>query len=395
MKRAEDVVFLAARRLPQGRYGGSLAGLGAVSLGLTVVEALAADPALPRPGCLVWGMARNHTQGMNPARTLALKAGLPLDTPAFTINMACGSSLQALILAAQLLQTGGPPILLGGSEAMSDTPHLVPGLRWGFRMGHRHLPDVMHQDGLRCPVTGLLMGETIERLVAKRGINRLEADAWAAESHRRASQADFQAECLVHPKLDHDEAVRPGVSVGDLARLAPVFDPAGQITAGNASAMSDGAAALLMARRDQAGDSAPLARILGWSEVGVDPMDMGEAPVPAVRRLLEAHGMTVADIDLWELNEAFSAQLLVCQRQLSIPEDRLNLAGGGVALGHPIGATGARIVCTLIHQLRLRGGGLGVATLGIGGGLGLAVLIEVESRQSNPIPKPARPHLRR
>ncbi len=379
MKHPLDIVILAARRLPQGRYGGSLADLGAVSLGLTVVEGLIKDPALPRPGSLIWGMARNHTQGMNPARTLALKAGLPHDTPAFTINMACGSSLQALILAAQRLAGDPAPILVGGSEAMSDTPHLVPGLRWGFRMGHRQVPDVMHQDGLRCPVTGLLMGETIERLVAKRGVTRIEADDWAADSHHRAARADFRAECLVHPKLDHDEAIRPEVSVAALSQLAPVFDPMGQVTAGNASAMSDGAAALLLSRRDQPGDASPLARILGWSEAGVDPLDMGEAPVPAVRRLLAAHGLTVADIDLWELNEAFSAQLLVCQRQLSIPPDRLNVSGGGVALGHPIGASGARIVCTLVHQLRQRGGGLGVATLGIGGGLGLAVLIEVEA----------------
>jgi acetyl-CoA C-acetyltransferase len=380
MKRPQDVVILAARRLPQGRYGGSLAGLGAVSLGLTAVEGLAGDPALPRPGSLLWGMARSHTQGMNPARTLALKAGLPHDTPAFTLNMACGSSLQALILAAQRLTGGSTPILVGGSEAMSDTPHLVPGLRWGFRMGHRQIPDVMHQDGLRCPVTGLLMGETIERLALKRGIARLEADAWAAEGHHRAAAADFRSEYLLHPKLDHDEAIRPEISAEALARLAPVFDPLGQVTAGNASALSDGAASLLLSRRDQAGEAAPLARILGWSEAGVDPIDMGEAPVPAVQRLLAANGMTVADIDLWELNEAFSAQLLVCQRQLLIPPERLNVAGGGVALGHPIGATGARIVCTLVHQLRQRGGGLGVATLGIGGGLGLAVLIEVESR---------------
>lgn len=377
MKHSDDVVVLAAHRLPQGRYGGSLAGLGAVNLGLAVVDAMAADLALPRPGSLLWGMARNHTQGMNPARTLALKAGLPLDTPAFTINMACGSSLQALILAAQRVPGESAPILIGGSEAMSDTPHLVPGLRWGFRMGHRQLPDVMHLDGLRCPVTGLLMGETIEQLVAKRGITRLEADAWAVESHQRASRADFQAECLPHPKLARDESIRPGISIEDLARLPTVFDPAGQITAGNASAMSDGASALLVARRDQAGDAPPLARILGWSEAGLDPLDMGEAPVLAVKRLLAAHGMAVADIALWELNEAFSAQLLVCQQQLAIPPERLNVAGGGVALGHPIGATGARIVCTLIHQLRQRGGGLGVATLGIGGGLGLAVLIEV------------------
>jgi acetyl-CoA C-acetyltransferase len=378
LKRPQDRVILAARRLPQGRYGGSLAGLGAVNLGLTVVEGLMKDPTLPLPGSLLWGMARSHTQGMNPARTLALRTGLPHDTPAFTINMACGSSLQALILAAERLPSSATPILIGGSEAMSDTPHLMPGLRWGFRMGHRQVPDVMHQDGLRCPVTGLLMGETIERLASKRGVTRFEADAQAVESHHRASRADHSGDCLPHPKLDHDESVRPEVSVEVLSRLAPVFDPAGQITPGNASAMSDGAAALLLARRDQSGAARPLARILGWSEAGVDPMDMGEAPVLAVRRLLSTHGMSIADIDLWELNEAFSAQLLVCQRQLSIPLERLNVAGGGVALGHPIGASGARIVCTLVHQLRQRGGGLGVATLGIGGGLGLAVLIEVE-----------------
>lgn len=378
MNSPHDLLILAAGRLPQGAYGGRLAGLGAASLGLTAVQGLLARSPLPRPGSLIWGMARSHTQGMNPARTLALKAGLPVDTPAFTVNMACGSSLQALILAAQRLKDGArEPILAGGSEAMSDTPHLVPGLRWGFRMGHRQLPDVMHQDGLRCPVTGLLMGETIERLAAKRCITRLEADAWAAESHRRAAAADFQMERLPHPKLDHDESIRPAVSVEALARLAPVFDPQGQVTAGNASALSDGAAALLVARRDQAGGAPALARILGWAEAGVAPLDMGEAPVPAVRRLLADRGLVPGDIALWELNEAFSAQLLACQRQLDLPEDRLNVAGGGVALGHPIGATGARIVVTLIHQLRSRGGGLGVATLGIGGGLGLALLLEV------------------
>jgi acetyl-CoA C-acetyltransferase len=377
MKHPQDIVILAARRLPQGRYGGSLAGIGAVGLGLSVVEHLVRDPALPQAGCLIWGMARSHTQGMNPARTLALKAGLSTDTAAFTINMACGSSLQAIALATERLRGGAPsPVLAGGSEAMSDTPHLLPGLRWGFRMGHRRLPDVMHQDGLRCPVTGLLMGETIERLAAKRGITRIEADAWAAQSHARATRAPACAGLISHPNLDHDECIRPEVSPEDLARLAPVFDPLGQITAGNASALSDGASALLLARREQAGDARPLARILGWSEVGVDPLDMGEAPVPAVQRLLRTQGLNMSDIALWELNEAFSAQLLLCQRQLGIPMDRLNVAGGGVALGHPIGASGARIVSTLVHRLRGNGGGLGVATLGIGGGLGLALLIE-------------------
>jgi acetyl-CoA C-acetyltransferase len=377
MTGGQDILILAAGRLPQGRYGGSLAGEGAVGLGLTAIRGLLADPVLPHPGKVIWGMARSHTQGMNPARTLALKAGLPPDASAFTINMACGSGLQALILAAQDLRDGAPrPILAGGSEAMSDTPHLMPGLRWGFRMGHRVLPDVMHQDGLRCPVTGLLMGETIERSAAKRGISRADADAWAADSHRRATEADFGPETLPHPKLEQDECIRPGTTAEGLSRLDPVFIAGGQVTAGNASALSDGASALLLARGDQLGDARPLARILGWAEAGVDPMDMGEAPVPAVRRLLASRGLTIADIALWELNEAFSAQVLVCQRQLGLPPDRLNAVGGAVALGHPIGATGARIVTTLVHQLRAQGGGLGVATLGIGGGLGLALLVE-------------------
>ena len=367
----------AARRLPQGRYGGALRGLGAVALGQSAVEGLLQDGALPRPAKVFWGMARSHTQGMNPARSVALRAGLPLDTPAVTVNMACGSGLEAAILAAQALELGETrPVLAGGSEAMSDTPHLIPGLRWGFRMGHREIPDVMHHDGLRCPVTGLLMGETLERLALKRGVTRMEADAYAVRSHERAARADFRPELLTHPALDHDEGVRPGVSEADLARLAPVFQAEGQVTAGNASLISDGAAALLLARAGTM-DHPPLARVLGFAEAGVDPLDMGEAPVPTVRRLLAQHGLAVRDIDLWELNEAFAAQVLVCQRQLDLPDDRLNVAGGGVALGHPIGASGARIVVTLVHQLRQRGGGLGVATLGIGGGQGLALLLEV------------------
>lgn len=370
---------LAARRLPQGRYLGSLAGIGAVELGVAAAESILGDPALPRPASLIWGMARSHTQGMNPARSIALKAGLPRESHAYTVNMACGSSLQALLLACRELQEGsGAPILVGGSEAMSDTPHLLPGLRKGYRMGHREAPDVMHQDGLRCPITGQLMGETIEGLAAKRGVGRADADAYALESHRRAAAADFAAELISLPQLDHDECVRPGDTLEELGALRPVFRKDGQVTAGNASAISDGAAALLLARQDQAGGIRPLARVLGWATAGVDPLDMGEAPVPAVRRLLAEHKLAVGDIALWELNEAFAAQVLVCQRQLELPLDRLNVAGGGVALGHPIGASGTRIVATLIHQLRARGGGLGVATLGIGGGLGLAVLLEVD-----------------
>lgn len=379
--KATEVLILAAKRLPQGRLGGSLAGEGAVKLGQHCVRGLLDDAGRAAPSHVIWGMARSHTQGMNPGRTIALGAGLPVGVPASTVNMACGSSLQALIYGSLVLQAGGAgPVLAGGSEAMSDTPHLLPGLRWGYRMGHRNLPDVMHQDGLRCPTTGLLMGETIERLAARYGVTREDSDAYALRSHHRAGSADFSAELIAHPKLGADECVRQDVTPEALAALGPVFSEEGQITAGNASALSDGAAAVLLGRGPMVGDQAPLARILGWGESAVDPMDMGEAPVPAVRRLLAGHGLSVQDIDLWEINEAFAAQVLVCAGQLDLDPLKLNVAGGGVALGHPIGASGIRIVVTLIHQLRQRGGGLGVATLGIGGGLGLALLLEVRAR---------------
>lgn len=376
MRLAQPIPILAAARLPQGRFGGALAGLGAVGLGTDLVRALAERPGLPRPSRIFWGMARSHTQGMNPARTIALKAGLGNGVPGSTLNQACGSGLEALFQAASALALGHPgPIVAGGSEAMSDTPHLLSGLRWGLGSGHRLLPDVMHQDGLRCPVTGLLMGETIEGLARRHGLGRAEADAYAAESHRRAAATDFTSELVPHPRLGRDECIRPGVTVEKLGQLPPVFEAAGQITAGNASALSDGAAALLLGR--PGGDEPPLARILGWSEVALDPLDMGFGPVPAVRALLAQHGLEVPEIRLWELNEAFAVQVLCCARALGLPPDRLNVAGGGISLGHPIGASGARIVVTLIHRLRGLGGGLGVATLGIGGGLGQAILVEV------------------
>jgi len=375
MMPASPLHILAAGRLPQGRMRGAWQGLGAVGLGVAAVRGLLAGPDRPRPAQVYWGMARSHTQGMNPGRSIALAAGLPPDTVGWTFNMACGSGLGAVIAAGQALAAGEPgPLLAGGSEAMSDTPHLLPGLRWGYRLGHVLAPDVMHQDGLRCPATGLLMGETVEQLLETRGVSREDADAFALESHRRAGRADFGPELIAHPDLARDECIRPGATLQDLAALPPVFVAGGRITAGNASALADGGAALLLAREGGAG---ALARILGWTQVAVEPLDMGWAPVPAVRALLREAGRAVADIDLWELNEAFAGQVLCCVRDLGLPLDRLNVAGGGISLGHPIGCSGARILVTLVHQLRLRGGGLGIATLGIGGGLGQAVLVEV------------------
>ena len=374
MKLPLPLSILAAGRLPQGRFGGALAGQGAVALGEAAVRALLSDPDLPRPTRLCWGMARSHTQGMNPGRTIAVRAGLGHQVVGTTLNMACGSGMGAIFQAAQCLLLGeSGPILAGGSEAMSDNPHLMPNLRWGWRLGHQPLPDVMHQDGLLCPLTGLLMGETVEHLAKARGITRPQADRYALESHRRAAAADFSAEHLPHPLLDRDECIRPGATLADLEALPPIFTPEGQVSAGNASALSDGAAALLLSR--EAGPS-PLGRILGWTELALDPMEMGAAPIPAVNTLLAECGLRIRDIALWEINEAFAAQVLCCAEALDLPMERLNSAGGAISLGHPIGASGARIVVALLHRLRQRGGGLGIATLGIGGGLGQAVLVE-------------------
>ena len=383
MRPSPELLVLAAGRLPQGRFGGSLAQRGAASLGVDAVSALM-RPLLPRlpmpPRRLIWGMARSHGQGMNPARTIALKALQDQGTHVYahTVNMACGAGLQAVILAAEALAMGeDAPTIAGGSECMSNNPFLLPDLRWGYRFGHHSVPDVMHHDGLRCPVTGLLMGQIIERMAGKLDISREAMDAYALESHRRAAAADFRDEHLAHPALDRDECIRPANTLEALANLKPVFEKQGTITAGNASAISDGAAALLLARPEQAGDLPALARIRAWTEVALDPLEMGETPIPAVRALLQETGLKPSDIALWELNEAFAVQVLFCARELGIPMDRLNVAGGAISLGHPIGATGARILVTLIHQLRHRGGGLGIATLGIGGGLGQAMLVEV------------------
>jgi len=377
VKLEHPIPIKAAHRFPQGRLGGSLKGEGAVKLGAELVSAQLSK--LPRhvPQKIWWGMARSHTQGMNPARTIANTAGLPNSVLGATINMACGSGLQAVFSAAQDIAAGVHEcVLAGGSESMSDTPHLLPELRWGYQIGHREIPDVMYQDGLKCPITKLLMGQTIEHLVEKHSVSRQDADEYALQSHQRASQADFTPERIPHRLLDHDECIRPNPTISELAALSPVYDHSGQITAGNASAISDGTASILLTN-PQTSASETLAHILGWSEIALDPIDMGFGPVPAVQALLKQHNLNINDIALWELNEAFAAQVICCARALKLPIDRLNIAGGGISLGHPIGASGVRILVTLVHQLRKHGGGLGIATLGIGGGIGQAVLVEV------------------
>jgi acetyl-CoA C-acetyltransferase len=313
---------------------------------------------------------------MNPARTIAIQAKLPISVLGASINMACGSGLQAVFSAVYEIAQGAHQCLIaGGSESMSNTPFLLPDYRWGFKVGHMELPDAMHLDGLKCPITGLLMGQTIEHLAAKHRIGRSDADQYALESHRRASLADFAEEIVPTLHLEKDECIRHGATLGELAQLQPVYSPQGQVTAGNASAISDGAAAVLLAA-PQASYKPPIAKILGWSEVALDPIDMGFGPVPAIQALVEQHKLSIPSIRHWEINEAFAAQVLACARALKLPGERLNPCGGGISLGHPIAASGARILVTLIHQLRAKGGGLGIAALGVGGGIGQAVLVE-------------------
>jgi acetyl-CoA C-acetyltransferase len=376
MKLETPIPVVSALRLPQGRFGGSFKGQGAVRLGADLVASVLARHPKHTPQKVWWGMARSHTQGMNPARTIGHLAGLPNSALGTTVNMACGSGLQAVFSAALDIGAGAfDYVLAGGSESMSDTPFLLPDFRWGYQIGHRELPDVMYRDGLQCPIVDLLMGQTIELLAAKHGISRSDADIYALESHRRASRADFSSEIVAHCLLGRDECIRFDADISDFSALKPVYEEDGHVTAGNASAIADGAACVLLAHPENV-KSGCIARILGWSEVALDPIDMGFGPVPAVRLLLEQHGLGIGDIALWELNEAFASQVICCARALNLPMERLNVAGGGISLGHPIGASGARILVTLIHLLRNRGGGLGVATLGVGGGIGQAVLLE-------------------
>jgi acetyl-CoA C-acetyltransferase len=389
-----EVVLAGAVRTPIGRFGGSLAGLSAAQLG-----AAAAREALGRSGIApgqvdeaIFGCARQAGGGPNVARQVAYRAGLPQEVPAFTVNMACGSGLKAIDLAYRAVRDGEAEIVLaGGTESMSRVPYLLTGARWGYRMGNQEAVDAMYQDGFLCPLAEQLMGETAETLAEKCGITRDEQDAFALRSQERAAQAGregrFEAEtfALSAPgkkgaePLRHDEHPRPDTSLASLAKLPPVFKAeGGTVTAGNSSGITDGAAAVvvLSAERAKALGVKPMARVLGVAAAGVDPHIMGIGVVPAVRRLLERLSVPLSAFDLVEVNEAFAAQVLACDRELGLRAERLNVNGGAIALGHPIGATGARICVTLLHEMGRRKVGRGLATLCISGGMGLAAAFE-------------------
>jgi acetyl-CoA C-acetyltransferase len=394
--RDSDVVLAAPVRTPIGKFGGALAPLSAADLG-----SAAAAAALARAGCepdrvdqVIFGHARQAGGGPNTARQIAFRVGVPVDRPAYTVNQACGSGLQAVLCAARTIATGEARIVLaGGTESMSNTPYLLPRARWGYRAGHAEIVDGMYRDGFDDPLSGLVMGETAEELAAEAGVGRAAADAYALASQTRFARARaggrFAAEVVPvrvagrkdEIVVERDEHPRDGVTLEALAGMAPVFRPGGTVTAGNASGITDGAAALLVAGRGAAREFGlrPVARLVDWEVVGVEPRIMGIGPVPAVRRLLARTGLPAEAIDQVELNEAFASQVLACLGGLGWSDERVNPDGGAIALGHPIGATGARILVTLLHGLTARQGRHGIATLCVSGGLGLAALVEMEA----------------
>jgi acetyl-CoA C-acetyltransferase len=388
-------VFLAgAVRTPIGRFGGSLQSWTAADLGTEVAKE-SLRRAQIRPEMVddsIWGCARQAGGGPNVARQITFRAGVPDRVPAFTVNQACGSGLRAIILAAEQIMLGRANIILaGGAESMSRVPYFAEGARFGMRMGHSELVDGMYRDGFNDPLSGLIMGETAEVLARHYEISRDEQDEFALRSQQRAAAAiaagRFDTERLPLELKDRkgnvtmfatDEHVRTKTSIEDLQKLAPVFAKDGTVTAGNSSGITDGAAAITVLSEAalQASDAVPLGRIVDYEIVGVPPEIMGIGPVPAVRAILARRNIALADIDLIEINEAFAAQVISCDRDLRFDPERLNVNGGAIALGHPIGCTGVRITTTLLHEMKKRKSKLGLATLCISGGMGIALLVE-------------------
>jgi acetyl-CoA C-acetyltransferase len=388
-------VYLAAPvRTPIGRFGGTLASWTAADLGVAAAKA-ALERAGLRPDQIqqsIWGCARQAGGGPNVARQITYRAGVPETAPAFTVNQACGSGLQAIMLAAQQIMLGRAEVVLaGGAESMSCVPYFADGARWGMRMGNTELVDGMYRDGFNDPLSGLVMGETAENLARQYEISRDEQDEYALRSQQRAQTAiesgRFHEEIVSleikgrkgeTTKFARDEHARAGTTKQDLEKLAPVFSKDGTVTAGNSSGITDGAAAVIVLSEEALENSGveAEARIVDSEVTGVAPEIMGIGPVSAVRSLLTRQQLSLNDIGLVELNEAFAAQVIACDRELGFDPDRLNVNGGAIALGHPIGCTGVRVTTTLLHEMKKRDAKLGLATLCVSGGMGLALLVE-------------------
>jgi acetyl-CoA C-acetyltransferase len=380
-KLTDDIYILAPARTPIGKFGGALASMTAPDLGVASAKATLArsgvDPAAIDE--VLFGNARQAGVGPNSARQVAIRSGLRHEVTAYTVNQACGSGLRAIMNAADQIRLGQASVVLaGGTESMSNTPYLLPRARWGTKMGHQELVDGMVRDGFMCPLADEMMGATAETLADRYEISRDEQDRFAMESQQKASRASFDDEIVPLEKLARDEHPRFDTDLGSLAKLPPVFRKTGTVHAGNSSGITDGAASMLVvsAAAAKTHNLTPMARIAGYAQAGVDPKIMGIGPVPATRKLLDDTGIALDDIDLIELNEAFAAQVIACERELHFDRAKLNVHGGAIALGHPIGATGARIVVTLLHAMEARGARLGLATLCISGGMGLSLLVE-------------------
>ncbi|MGE5244390.1 MAG: acetyl-CoA C-acetyltransferase [Betaproteobacteria bacterium] len=389
-----DAVILGACRTPIGSFGGGLKDFTAVDLGAIVIrETIARSGVQPAEvGDVVMGCVLQAGAGMNVARQAALKAGLPVEVPGETVNRVCGSGLQAVVHAVEAIRVGYvDAIVAGGTESMSNAPYLLKGARWGYRMGNGEVVDSMLLEGLTCAINSCHMGVTAEEIATRYSVSRADQDAFAAESQQRAARAiadgSFAAEIvpvMVPQKkgepvrFDTDEYPRAGTTVDKLGALRPAFRKDGSVTAGNASGINDGAAAMVVATMAKARKigATPLARVVSYASTGVDPMIMGMGPVPAIRTALDRAGLKAGDIDLFELNEAFAVQSVAVARELGLDAAKVNVNGGAVALGHPIGASGARILTTLVYALRSRKGRYGVASLCIGGGMGIAMVVE-------------------
>ncbi len=390
--------MVSAVRTPIGKFGGALASLTAADMGV-----VAATAAMERAGIepsqvdeAIFGNARQAGGGPNVARQISVRSGVPEEVPAYTVNKACASGMKAIALAYQAILLGDANcILAGGTESMSRVPYYLDGARWGYRLGNQEMVDGMYRDGFFCPLAKMVMGETAEVLVEQYKITREEQDEYALLSQTRAARAiaagRFEAE-IVPVTIEgrskekktgtttfmRDEHPFADASMEKLGKLAPVFSKTGTITAGNSSGITDGAAAVVVGSEHfvKQNNLKPLARIVAVTSAGVDPRTMGIGPVPALRKLEDKHNLRLHEFGLIELNEAFAAQVLACDRTLNFNRDRLNVNGGAIAIGHPIGCTGARITVTLLHEMQKRNTKRGVATLCVSGGMGMALALE-------------------
>ncbi|OGD24483.1 MAG: acetyl-CoA acetyltransferase [Candidatus Aminicenantes bacterium RBG_13_59_9] len=391
---SEKTVILSAVRTPIGKYGGAFKDTSAVTLGASAsVEAMKRAGVKPdQIDEVIFGMARQAGNRPNPARQILYRSGIPVERTAFSVNKACASWMKAITLAAQSLLLGENKIVLtGGTENMSQIPYLLDGARWGYRLGDGVLVDAMYRDGLFCPLAEMIMGETAEILAERFGISRREQDEYALQSQMKEKRAAEKGwfkdeivpvsvtgkggqECLV----EADEHPRPETTLETLAKLPPVFKKGGSVTAGNSSGLTDAAAALILTTRSAAQKlgAKPLAEVLGFASGAVDPKEMGLGPVPATRKVLRSLNLELSDFDLIEINEAFAAQVLACERELRWDPARRNIKGGAIALGHPIGCTGARITVALLHSLIQEDKELGLATLCVSGGQGMALVLK-------------------